>query len=227
MRASAKICGLNTRPALEAAIAGGADYVGFVIFPKSPRHVDISTAKSLAAAARGRARSVVLLVDPDNQLFDEVCSEVAPDFIQLHGHEAPERVCELRGRGATRIIKAIGIATAADVARADPYRQPGRADMILFDAAASPDAPHALPGGNGLKFDWRILDGIAERFGFALAGGLDAGNVSEAIRLTRASIVDVSSGVESSPGIKDPKRIAEFLDAVKSTSVAAGKVRAI
>lgn len=221
MQTKVKICGLSTQPALEAAIAGGADYFGLVIFPKSPRHVDIQVAKSLAAEARGRASSVVLLVDPDDELFDEVRAKVAPDFIQLHGRETPGRVAQLRARGATPIIKAIGIATAADVAGADPYRQPGCADMILFDAAPPPGAKLGLPGGNGLRFDWKILDGTAARYSFALAGGLDANNVGEAIRLTGASLVDVSSGVESGPGVKDPQRIAQFLDAAKSTSVAA------
>lgn len=221
MQPKVKICGLTTQEALEAAIAAGADFVGFVIFPKSPRHVDIAGAKALANTARNRARSVVLLVDPDDELFDRVCAEVAPDLIQLHGHESPERVAKLRARGDTAIIKAIGIKAPGDAKKAEPYRRPSRADLILFDAAPPPDAGDALPGGNGLSFDWKILDGVARRFDFALAGGLNAENVREAIRLTGAAIVDVSSGVEKAPGIKDPQRIVRFLEAAKSTSVAA------
>lgn len=217
MQTKVKICGLSTPAALEAAIAGGADFAGFVIFPKSPRHVDVAGAKALASVARGRIRSVVLLVDPDDDLFDQVQAEVAPDFIQLHGRETPERVAELRERGTTPIIKALAVATRNDVAQAETYRQTGHADLILFDAAPSPALENALPGGNGLRFDWTILSGMAERFDFALAGGLDAANVSEAIRQTGAAIVDVSSGVESSPGLKDPDRIARFLDAAKAT----------
>lgn len=222
MQAKVKICGLATPAVLEAAIAGGADFAGFVIFPKSPRHVDVAAAKALAAVARGRIRSVVLLVDPDDVLFDRVRTEVAPDFIQLHGRETPERVAELRARGVTPIIKAVGVATGDDVAQAELYRQQGHADLILFDAAPSPAAEGALPGGNGLRFDWKILSNLAPRFDFALAGGLDAENVAEAIRLTGAAIVDVSSGVESGPGIKDPDRIAQFLHAAKSINVKGG-----
>lgn len=217
MQAKVKICGLSTPAVLEAAIAGGADFAGFVIFPKSPRHVDVAGAKALADIARGRIRSVVLLVDPDDALFDRVQAEVAPDFIQLHGRESPERVAQLRARGTTPIIKALPVATRDDVVRAEIYRQKGHADLILFDAAPSPALENALPGGNGLRFDWTILSGMAGRFDFALAGGLDAANVGEAIRQTGAAIVDVSSGVETSPGMKDPDRIARFLDAAKST----------
>lgn len=219
MQAKVKICGLATPAVLEAAIAGGADFAGFVIFPKSPRHVDVAGARALADIARGRISTVVLLVNPDDALFDQVRTEVAPDYIQLHGRETPERVAQLRARGATPIIKAVGVASPEDVAQAERYRQGGHADLILFDAAPSETAEAALPGGNGLRFDWKILSGIAASFDFALAGGLDAGNVGEAIRLTGAAIVDVSSGVESSPGIKDPDRIAQFLDAAKSTNL--------
>jgi len=222
MQARVKICGLSTPAVLEAAIANGADFAGFVIFPKSPRHVDVAGAKALAAIARGRTQSVVLLVDPDDALFDEVQTQVAPDFIQLHGRETPERVAHLRARGTTPIIKALPVTTRDDVARADVYRHEGHADLILFDAAPSAASSEALPGGNGLRFDWTILSGMAEQFDFALAGGLDAENVAEAIRQTGAAIVDVSSGVESSPGVKDPDLIARFLDAAKSTIVRNG-----
>ena len=222
MQAQVKICGITTGQALETAIAGGADYIGLVMFPKSPRHLDLADANALASAARGRTRSVVLLVDPEDALFDQVCAEIAPDLIQLHGRETPERVRELRARGSIPVIKAVSVATAADIAKADAYRQAGGADVILFDAAPSLASGATLPGGNGLRFDWQILDGIARRFPFALAGGLDADNVAEAIRLTGAAIVDVSSGVESSPGVKDLQRIAAFLKAAKSPNLQAG-----
>jgi phosphoribosylanthranilate isomerase len=216
-----KICGLRTETALYAALDAGADLVGFVLFPKSPRNVSVEEAAALVrhAQKRGNVKTVVLLVDPDDALVDRVANEIAPDIIQLHGHETPERVAEVRRRGGVEILKAVPVATVDDVAAAKAHLGPDRAAMLLFDAKPSAD-PDALPGGNGLAFDWRILDRNSGLAPFALAGGLTAENVADAIALTGAAIVDVSSGVESRPGEKDPALIHRFLRAAKAAKEA-------
>ncbi|WP_295557514.1 phosphoribosylanthranilate isomerase [uncultured Hyphomicrobium sp.] len=226
MSTRVKICGLRTEAALDAALDAGADLVGFVLYPRSPRNVSLAEAATLAqhARTRGGATTVTLLVDPDDALVDRVASEVAPDFIQLHGHETPERVAEIRSRSGLPILKAVPVATAEEVRDALRYLAPGRASLLLFDAKPPAD-PGALPGGNGLAFDWRILDAVRPAAGrdpapFALAGGLTPENVAQAIALTGASIVDVSSGVESRPGEKDPERIRRFLNAAKAAKEA-------
>ncbi|MCH9809416.1 MAG: phosphoribosylanthranilate isomerase [Alphaproteobacteria bacterium] len=213
--AQVKICGLTTEPALTHAIQAGADLVGLVHFSKSPRHLELDAIAKLAAAAGniGKVRTVVLLVNPDDALVVAVANKAAPDIIQLHGAETPERVAEICKISGLPILKALSVATPQDVSKAEAYLQPGCADQILFDAKPPPDA--TLPGGNGLTFDWTILDGIAARFPFALAGGLNPDNVAEAIRLTQAAIVDVSSGVEASPGKKDPELVERFIAAAK------------
>jgi phosphoribosylanthranilate isomerase len=211
MSTKVKICGLKTEAALEAALAGGADYVGFVFFPPSPRNVAPATAKALAARARGRAKVVALMVDPDDALIDEVVAAVAPDILQLHGQETPERVARIRARWGIPVMKAIPVETADD-ARAARRFSPA-ADLILFDARAPADSTR--PGGNGAPFDWRLLLGIEGEVPFVLSGGLTPDNVAEAIRLTGAGVVDVSSGVESRPGEKDPDLIGRFLRAAK------------
>jgi phosphoribosylanthranilate isomerase len=218
MTAKVKICGIKSEAALDAALEAGADYVGLVFFARSPRNLDVPEAAKLARRAheRGRARVVALLVDPEDELIDRVVAEVRPDFVQLHGSESPERVAVIRKRTGVPIIKALSVTTAEDVARAALYLAPGaRADLILFDAKA-PEGARSLPGGNGLTFDWHILEGVATRHPFALAGGLRQYNVAEAIRLTGASILDVSSGVEVAPGEKDPELIRRFLHAAKA-----------
>lgn len=218
-----KICGIRDEATLRAAIEAGADLVGFVHFAASPRHVGLDTAAALARAADGTARSVVLLVDPSDELVAEVADKVAPDMIQLHGHESPERVAEIENLARRPVLKAVGVATRDDVENALSYAAPGLAEMILFDARPPPDA--AIPGGNGLAFDWRILDGLADRVPFALAGGLTPDNVAEAVRLTRPAIVDVSSGVESAPGEKDPQLVARFVAAAKEVGQTAPEPR--
>jgi phosphoribosylanthranilate isomerase len=218
MTTKVKICGIKTEEALDAALEAGADYVGLVFFEKSPRHLDVATAKALARRARERSRTqvVALLVDADDALVDRVASEVRPDLLQLHGSETPERAREIQRRARIPVMKAIPVATEGDAAAADDYLEPGgRADLVLFDARP-PQDPAALPGGNGLTFDWRILAGVKGRYPFALAGGLTAENVADAIRLTGASVVDVSSGVERSAGVKDPELIRRFLQAAKA-----------
>lgn len=210
MTIAVKICGLKTADALDAALDGGADYVGLVFFQKSPRNIDMGTAAQLSARARGRAKTVALTVDAQDDLFHAIIAKVAPDLLQLHGSEAPERVAQVRERFGLPVIKALGISSAADVAAAARYRA---ADLVLFDAKPIPDADR--PGGNGVPFDWRVLEGVTAG-SFMLSGGLTPENVVEAIALTRPAAVDVSSGVESAPGIKDTARIRRFLRAVKT-----------
>jgi phosphoribosylanthranilate isomerase len=217
MSTRVKICGLRNEAALDAALDAGADFVGFVLFPKSPRNVSLAEAAALVSHARanGSAQTVVLLVDPDDALVERVTNEIAPDRIQLHGHEMPGRTKAIRALSGLPVMKAVAVADAADVAAAASYLSPGAADILLFDAKPPRD-PSALPGGNGLAFDWRILDGAEALAPYALAGGLTPENVAGAIRLTGAAIVDVSSGVESRPGEKDPELIRRFLRAAKA-----------
>jgi phosphoribosylanthranilate isomerase len=217
MSTRVKICGLRNEAALDAALDAGADFVGFVLFPKSPRNVSVAEAAALVEHARAwdNAKTVTLLVDPDDALVDRVAAEIKPDFLQLHGHESPERVAEIRRRSGLSVIKAVPVATADEVMASFGYLAPGRADVLMFDAKP-PQDPNALPGGNGLAFDWHILDGASARAPFALAGGLTPENVAAAITLTDAAIVDVSSGVESRPGEKDPDLIRRFLQAAKA-----------
>jgi phosphoribosylanthranilate isomerase len=219
MTPSVKICGLKTREALDAALEAGADFVGFVLYPRSPRNVTIEDAARLVQHARdyGRAATVTLLVDPDDALVDRVTAEVKPDIIQLHGHETVARVHAVRERSGLNILKAVSVATRNDVSAALNHLEPGRPVMLMFDAKP-PDDPTALPGGNGLTFDWHILEAAKGHGPYVLAGGLTPLNVAEAIALTGAAVVDVSSGVESRPGEKDPELIRRFLQAAKSAN---------
>ena len=212
-----KICGIRTEAALDAALDGGADYVGLVHHANSPRHVSIERAAELCryAHARGKAKVVVLLVDPDDATVDRAVETVRPDFIQLHGGETRHRIIAVRQKSNTPIIKAVSVSTVEDVAAAGQLRLPGiGADILLFDA--KPPTGADIPGGNGLAFDWRILTGDRLARPFALAGGLTAENVAAAIALTNADIVDVSSGVESARGVKDAELIRRFLTAAKT-----------
>jgi phosphoribosylanthranilate isomerase len=211
MSTKVKICGLKTEAALEAALDGGADYVGLVFFPASPRHVTPQAAKALADKARGRAGIVSLLVDPDDALIDAVVAAVAPDLLQLHGQETPQRAVDIRRRWGTPIMKAIRVETSQDAHAALAYRE--AVDLILFDARPPEDSTR--PGGNGAPFDWRTLLGVKDQVPFVLSGGLTPDNVAEAIRATAAPAVDVSSGVERRPGEKDPELIRHFLRAAK------------
>jgi phosphoribosylanthranilate isomerase len=212
MITAAKICGITTPEALEAAIAGGADYIGLVFCTKSPRHIEIEKAKELARQARGRVKIVALTVDANDEALQEIIDEVAPDILQLHGREEPARVAAIKRRFGRDVIKAIPVATADDADKARDYA--GAADLILFDAKAPAGA--TLPGGNGRAFDWNVLDGVSEGLPFMLSGGLQPDNVTEAIALTHPVAVDVSSGVESAPGVKDAEKIRRFLRAVKT-----------
>lgn len=221
MTAIVKICGIKTEAALDAALDGGADYIGLVFYPRSPRHVEAETARLLAERVRGRgevpaladrhAEIVALAVDPSDAALDAIVEAACPDVIQLHGNETPERVREIAPRFEGRVLKAIKVETADDVDRARAYEGAAR---ILFDAKPPPGA---LPGGNGAAFDWRLLSG-AHEFApyFMLSGGLNPQNVAEAILVTGAAAVDVSSGVETRPGEKDPELIRRFIRAAKT-----------
>ena len=212
-----KICGLTTEAALETALAAGADYVGLVFFPPSPRSLSPEAAAPLAARARGRARIVALAVDPDDALLDAVVSAVDPDLLQLHGEEPPARAAEVRRRWARPVMKAITVETAQDAEAALGYQ--GAADLILFDAQAPRGATR--PGGNGAAFDWQALAAVKNEVVYMLSGGLTPDNVAEAIGVTGAAIVDVSSGVETRPGEKDPELIRRFLRTVKAAKQSA------
>lgn len=209
---AAKICGLTSADAIAAAAAGGASHVGFVIFPKSPRHIAPRDAAPLAAAARRAGlRTVAVMVDPDDALLAAVRGALAPDLVQLHGHETLERVAAVRGQG-TPVIKALGVGAPADVAAASAFGPV--ADALLLDAR--PPAGADLPGGLGRTFDWALLEGFAPAVPWFLSGGLDPSNAAAAVCRTGAPGVDVSSGVESAPGVKDTARIAAFLDALRT-----------
>ena len=212
MTVKVKICGVRTPAILDAAISAGADYVGLMIFAKSPRHLNTEDAAALAAAAQGRVKTVAVMVDPDDGLIDEVARQVRPDYLQLHGMEPPERVRAVKARSGLPVIKAVHVGEAADVARQDAYAM--AADQILFDAKAAPGA--VLPGGNGVAFDWGVLSGA--RAPFALSGGLHPGNVADAVRETNPEMVDVSSGVETAPGVKDAALITEFIQAARAAA---------
>jgi phosphoribosylanthranilate isomerase len=210
--ARVKICGLSTPETVEAALTAGADWIGLVHFLRSPRHLAFEEASQLSAQAHGRAERVVLLVDPDDALVRAAVEAVDPDLVQLHGRESPERVAAIRALAGRPVMKAIGVATRADLASIPSYA--GVADRILLDAKPPPGA--GLPGGNGHRFDWAILEGADLPAGTMLSGGLDAGNVGAALSRTGLGAVDVSSGVETAPGVKDPEKIAAFVAAVRA-----------
>jgi phosphoribosylanthranilate isomerase len=214
-----KICGLRTPESLDVSLHAGADMVGFVFFPASPRHVDLATAQMLGARVKGRARKVALSVDADDAMLAEIIEAVAPDILQLHGKESPKRVLAVKTRFRLPVMKAIAVETRADLAAVPEYAEV--ADRLIFDAHAPRDATR--PGGLGKPFEWRLLKDLDPRIPFMLSGGLDPGNVAEAIRITRAGGVDVSSGVERSPGDKDPDRIRAFIRAARGAAGAGDK----
>jgi phosphoribosylanthranilate isomerase len=211
MSTSVKICGLSTPETMEAALKAGADMVGLVFFEKSPRHVTLEAAKGLAARARQRAEIVALTVDADDAALDAIVRALEPEYLQLHGRETPERVDEIQRKFGVSAIKALGVVEAADFLVADAYAS---ADALLIDA--KPPRGSALPGGNGVAFDWRLARGFSPRKPWMLSGGLDDGNVGAAIRLSLARSVDVSSGIESAPGVKDAAKIRAFIDAARA-----------
>jgi phosphoribosylanthranilate isomerase len=212
-----KICGLSTPESLAAALDAGADMVGFVRFPKSPRHVTLDLGHRLSLLAKGRARRVVLLVNPGDEEIAQAVDAINPDLIQLHGNESPERVAEIRAMVNRPVMKALGIAEKSDLDALLPYTKD--AEHLLLDAKP-PRTAEALPGGNGVSFDWRLLNGLDPALPIMLSGGLNPDNVAEAIRLTHPRAVDVSSGVESGPGLKDPARIKAFIQAARTAFAA-------
>jgi phosphoribosylanthranilate isomerase len=206
-----KICGLRTKADVAAVAAAGAAYAGFVFFAKSPRNLSIAEARSLAISAPEGLCKVALTVDADDTTLDAIVDAVPLDMLQLHGHETPERVAEVRARYGLPVMKAMGVAGEADLAGL--IEMSLAADQLLIDA--KPPKGADLPGGNGLAFDWRLLVGRKWLKPWMLAGGLTTENVAEAVKLTGARQVDVSSGVESAPGVKDPAKIAAFVEAAQ------------
>ncbi len=209
-----KICGLSTPDALDVALDAGADMVGFVFFPLSPRHIGFEVARALGRQVRGRALKVALTVDADDMVLDAVVEVLQPDLLQLHGKEPPARVAAIKKRFGLPVMKAIAVAATGDLAAAAAYVP--AADRLLFDARAPREATR--PGGLGRPFDWRLLENLDAAVPFMLSGGLDAGNVGEALRITGAPGVDVSSGVERAPGEKDPDKIRAFVRAARQAA---------
>ncbi len=214
MAARVKICGINTADAMQAALQARADLVGLVFYGPSPRNVTIEEAGPLADYARGFAAIVALVVDADDTLLQRIVGEVNPDMLQMHGSEPPERVAQVRAQFGKPVMKAIKVATREDAAEALRYAE--AADLILFDAKPPKGADR--PGGHGATFDWSLLDGVIGRVPFMLSGGLTHDNVADAIAATGATVVDVSSGVESQPGVKSPDLIRRFIRAAHSAA---------
>lgn len=218
MKPDIKICGLKTPEAVERALARGATHIGFIFFSKSPRNVPPEVAADLAQSVRGKLKIVAVTVDADDEELDDIVHLLKPDIIQMHGHETPERILQVKALYSLPVMKAFSIQDAADLDRVDPYI--GVADRFLFDAKAPTHSE--LPGGNGVSFDWQIMDALDADIDYMLSGGLNKDNVGLALASTRARGVDVSSGVESAPGVKDPAMIDAFFDAIAE----AGTVRA-
>jgi phosphoribosylanthranilate isomerase len=208
-----KICGLSTPETLDVALEAGADMVGFVFFPPSPRNISCEQGQALGSRVQGRAKKVALSVDADDALLEQIVAALKPDLLQLHGHETPQRVAAIRESFGLPVMKVLAIETKADLAAIAPYA--GVADRLLFDARPPRDATR--PGGLGKPFDWQLLEGLDLPVPFMLAGGVDPVNVAEALRITRAPGVDVSSGVESAPGVKDPEKIRAFIRAARAS----------
>lgn len=207
MQPLVKICGITENRALDAALAAGADMVGFVFFARSPRHLTLAAAAALARTAAGRARRVALTVDADDATLDALVEAVPLEMLQLHGRETPNRVADVRRRYGLPVMRALSLGRSDDRAAVASFD--AVADVLLFDAPAA--GAQALPGGNGHTFDWAVLHEVRTRSPWLLAGGLHAGNVAAALARTGAGGVDVSTGVERAPGVKDPAKIAAFV----------------
>ncbi|PYE33125.1 phosphoribosylanthranilate isomerase [Rhizobium sp. PP-F2F-G38] len=210
MTIDVKICGLKTAEAVDKAVALGANHVGFIFFEKSPRNIEPDDAARLADRIRGRAKIVAVTVDADNDTLDEIVSSLDPDILQLHGHETASRALDIRAIYGRPVMKAFSVREADDLRAVEAYI--GIADKFLFDAKAPKGSD--LPGGNGVPFDWTLLDALDAEVDYMLSGGLNAGNIREALQMTGARAIDISSGVESAPGVKDLGRMEEFFDAV-------------
>ncbi len=212
MKPDVKICGLKSEDAVDRAVARGATHIGFIFFPKSPRNIEPAAAAELAERVRGHVKIVAVTVDADTDDLDEIVDQLKPDYLQLHGAESPERLLMLKALYGLPVIKAFSIRDVEDLERIDPYI--GLADRFLFDA--KPPKGSELPGGNGVSFDWRLLQSLDGSIDYMLSGGLNKDNVAQALALTGARAIDVSSGVESAPGVKDTGMIDAFFDAVAS-----------
>ena len=208
-----KVCGLSDPAHVRTAVEAGADYIGFVFYEPSPRYISTTVAQGLATLARGRSKVVALVVDADDEMIDRINAEVKPDFFQVHGSESVDRVAEIRARTGVPVIKVIKVRDASDIESASAYDDV--ADMMLFDAKAPETLADPLPGGNGVAFDWSLLTRGGSARAFMLSGGLAADNVGKALDITGAPAVDVSSGVETSPGVKDAAAIVKFIEAVR------------
>lgn len=218
MSAEAKICGINTPEAMSAAVEGGADYVGLVFYEPSPRYVAPETAVRLAGPVPAGVIRTGLYVDAPDEVYEATVMPAALNLLQLHGGESPDRVRELRTRYGVPVMKVIKVSVAGDLAAADAYLE--SADRLLFDAKPPKDMKNALPGGNAVSFDWTLLAGHTWPLPWMLSGGLTPENVRTAIESTGAPAVDVSSGVEDAPGVKNPAKIRAFLDAVRQARAA-------
>ena len=214
MPLTVKICGLSTPETLDAALDAGADMVGFVFFPPSPRHLQFDRARALGERVRGRAQKVALTVDADDAFLQSVVEALRPNILQLHGSEPLPQLAAIRRKFGLPLMKAVPIAVKTDLDRIAVYAV--AADRLLFDARAPRDATR--PGGLGNPFDWRLLENVRTAVPFMLSGGLDVGNVAEALRITRASGIDVSSGVERAPGVKDVDKIIAFVRAARDAA---------
>ena len=208
-----KICGLSTRETLDIALDAGADMVGFVFFPPSPRHISLEVARDLGSRAKGRAVKVALTVDADDATLENIVETLRPDILQLHGKETTARLRDIKQKFGLPLMKALPVETAADLAPLPGYA--AVAERILFDARAPTDATR--PGGLGAPFDWHVLENLNLALPYMVSGGLHADNVAEAVTVTRAGGVDVSSGVERTPGVKDPELIRAFIRAARAT----------
>jgi phosphoribosylanthranilate isomerase len=215
MKPDIKICGLKTPEAIDRALKRGATHIGFIFFEKSPRYVEPDIAGKLAEAARGKAKIVAVVVDPTNDDLDEIVTLLKPDMIQLHGNESPERVLTIKAVYALPVMKVFSVRDADDLKRVEAYI--GIADRFLFDA--KPPRGSELPGGNGVSFDWSLLSWLDGSVEYMLSGGLNKENIGEALAITNAPGIDVSSGVESAPGVKSLVMIDEFFDAVDRACV--------
>jgi len=211
MKLDIKICGLKTEEAVDHAVRLGATHIGFIFFQKSPRYIEPADAGRLADRIRGRAKIVSVSVDPDDDDLDEIIALTKPDILQLHGKESPDRVLTIKAMTGLPVMKAFSISSAEDLARADAYD--GLANRYLFDAKAPKGSE--LPGGNGVSFDWSLLGALDAHVDYMLSGGLNKDNVGEALRIARPPGIDVSSGVESAPGVKDVKMMDDFFAAVR------------
>src|SRR4051812_28171101 len=212
-----KICGLSTPRTLDLALDAGADAVGFVFFPPSPRNISFQTARELSARVKGGAEKVALTVNADDAMLSNIVEALHPDMLQLHGKETPARVSAIHQRFGLPMMKVLAIESKADLDAIPLYTK--IVDRLLFDARAPRDATR--PGGLGKPFDWHLLENLNLSIPFMLSGGLNADNVAEALRIARAGGVDVSSGVESAPGVKDPEKIRAFIRAARSVKVPA------